>query len=140
MRALLTFPRFFRGLRCRNIHDCKGHQTAARNIIEHGCIRHSSDYYLWTSYVENNYLDGKVMDGPSTNPLFMNDAMPGKHYRIAQEDRKDMVHIDFELGRIYFLRWGIYPGMKSSTRYSSMAAREDAKRGIQKAVYYFNDS
>jgi len=72
-----------------------------------------------------NYLDGKYIGGNKDNCYFMTDVKPGAHYVTADGGNKDTVRMNFEAGRIYFLRQGVVPGIfRSFTRYFPMTLQE----------------
>jgi hypothetical protein len=78
-----------------------------------------------------NYLDGKYIGGDKDNCYFMTDVKPGVHYLTADGGNKDTVRMNFEAGRIYFLRQGVAPGVfRSFTQYFAMTL-EDALHEVQ---------
>jgi hypothetical protein len=86
-----------------------------------------------------NYLDGKYIGGNKDNCYFMTDVKPGAHYVTADGGNKDTVRMNFEAGRIYFLRQGVAPGVfRSFTQYSPMTL-QDALHEAQAIDYVVYD-
>lgn len=87
-----------------------------------------------------NYLDGKYIGGNKDNCYFMTDVKPGAHYVTADGGNKDTVRMNFEAGRIYFLRQGVVPGVfRSFTQYSPMTL-QDALHEAQVIDYVVYDT
>ncbi len=97
-------------------------------------IMRTTSYYGDTDI--KNYLDGKYIGGTKESSYFMTEVKPGPHYVTADGGNKDTVRMNFEAGRIYFLRQGVFPGpFRSMTRYVPMAL-QDALHEAQ--VIYYN--
>jgi hypothetical protein len=87
-----------------------------------------------------NYLDGKYIGGNKDNCYFTTDVKPGTHYLTADGGNKDTVRMNFEAGRIYFLRQGVVPGViRSFTRYMPMTL-QDALHEAQAIDYTVYDT
>jgi hypothetical protein len=87
-----------------------------------------------------NYLDGKYIGGNKDNCYFMTDVKPGVHYLTADGGNKDTVRMNFEAGRIYFLRQGVTPGVfRSFTQYFAMTL-QDALREAQAIDFMVYDT
>ncbi len=87
-----------------------------------------------------NYLDGKYIGGDKDNCYFTTDVKPGVHYVTADGGNKDTVRMNFEAGRIYFLRQGVAPGIfRSFTQYFPMTL-QDALREAQAIDYMVYDT
>jgi hypothetical protein len=87
-----------------------------------------------------NYLDGKYIGGNKENSYFMTEVKPGVHYVTADGGNKDTVRMNFEAGRIYFLRQGVGPGVfRSITRYFPMTL-QDALHEAQIIVFNVYDT
>jgi hypothetical protein len=87
-----------------------------------------------------NYLDGKYIGGDKDNCYFMTDVKPGVHYVTADGGNKDTVRMNFEAGRIYFLRQGVAPGVfRSFTQYFPMTL-QDALREAQAIDFMVHDT
>jgi hypothetical protein len=87
-----------------------------------------------------NYLDGKYIGGTKDNCYFTTDVRTGPHYVTADGGNKDTVRMNFEAGRIYFLRQGVAPGVfRSFTQYFPMTLQE-ALHEAQAIDYVVYDS
>jgi hypothetical protein len=126
---------------CGGIHMIK-EDIKSPLAVKHGkavlVIMRTASFYGDTSI--KNYLDGKYIGGNKDNCYFMTDVKPGVHYVTADGGNKDTVRMNFEAGRIYFLRQGVVPGVfRSFTQYFPMTL-QDALHEAQAIDYIVYDA
>jgi uncharacterized protein YceK len=57
-----------------------------------------------------NYLDGKLIGETTGKTYFVTSVKPGPHYVVVTTENTAVANIDFQPGKIYFLREGILMG------------------------------
>jgi hypothetical protein len=83
-----------------------------------------------------NYVDGKFVGETEGNTYFMASVQPGQHYLVVTTENTAVANIDFQPGKIYFLRQGVTLGVwRARTRGFEPLTYEQAVEAIKGCTY-----
>jgi len=83
-----------------------------------------------------NYLDGKLIGETKGKSYFATDVMPGKHYVVVTTENTAVAHLDFQPGKIYYLREGVIMGVwRARTNGFEPLTHDQAMESIKACKY-----
>ena len=95
------------------------------------------DAFLGNAIVFWNYVDGKFIGETKGKTYFVTQVPPGKHYLVVTTENTAVAQIDFQPGRIYYLREGIAMGIwRARTSGFSPMTPEEAKAAMNSCTYW----
>jgi len=87
-----------------------------------------------------NYLDGKLIGESTGKTYFITDVKPGPHYVVVTTENTAVAQIDFQPGRIYFLREGVIMGLwRARTNGFEALTYEQAREAMDSCTYLVFD-
>jgi len=69
------------------------------------------DSWLGSPIVFWNYLDGKLIGETQGKTYFVTYVKPGSHYVVVATENTGVAQLDFQSGKIYYLREGVIMGL-----------------------------
>jgi len=98
------------------------------------------DTFLGTGIVFWNYLDGKLIGETKGKTYFVTKVKPGPHYVVVTTENTAVAHINFELGKIYYLREGVTVGWwRARTTGFSPLNPQEAMEAMNNCTYWEYD-
>jgi hypothetical protein len=83
-----------------------------------------------------NYLDGKLIGESTGRTYFFTDVKPGPHYVVVATENTAVARIDFEPGRVYFLREGVIMGFwRARTNGFEALSYDQAREAMASCTY-----
>jgi len=98
------------------------------------------DTFLGTAIVFWNYLDGKLIGETKGKTYFVTNVKPGPHYVIVTTENTAVAHLNFESGKIYYLREGVTIGWwRARTSGFSPLNPQEAMEAMNNCTYWEYD-
>ena len=83
-----------------------------------------------------NYLDGKLIGETKGKTYFVTNVKPGPHYVVVATENTAVAHLDFQPGKIYYLREGVLLGMwRARTSGFSPVNQQEAMEAMKNCTY-----
>jgi hypothetical protein len=83
-----------------------------------------------------NYLDGKLIGETKGKSYFVTQINPGQHYIVVATENSAVAQIDFQPGKIYYLREGVTMGLwRARTSGFSPLTPQEAKDSMNSCTY-----
>jgi hypothetical protein len=83
-----------------------------------------------------NYIDGKLIGETKGKTYIVTQVNPGRHYVVVTTENTAVAQIDFQPGKIYYLREGITMGIwRARTSGFSPLTAQEAKEAMSKCTY-----
>jgi hypothetical protein len=83
-----------------------------------------------------NYLDGKIIGETKGKTYFVTPVSPGQHYVVVATENSAVAQINFQPGKIYYLREGVTMGLwRARTSGFSPLSSQEAKESMSKCTY-----
>lgn len=98
------------------------------------------DTFLGTAIVFWNYLDGKLIGETKGKTYFVTNVKPGPHYVVVTTENTAVAHLNFEPGKIYYLREGVLMGWwRARTSGFSPLNPQEAREAMNNCTYWEYD-
>jgi hypothetical protein len=95
------------------------------------------DAFIGNAIVFWNYVDGKFIGETKGKTYIVTQVASGKHYLIVTTENTAVAQIDFQPGRIYYLREGIAMGIwRARTSGFSPMTPQEAKEAMNSCTYW----
>ncbi len=94
------------------------------------------DTFFGGAVVFSNYLDEQFIGETKGNSYIISGVTPGPHYVVIATENTAVAHIDFQPGKIYYLREGITMGIwRARTSGFSPLTHQEASDSIKSCTY-----
>jgi len=98
------------------------------------------DTIFGTAIVFWNYLDGKLIGETKGKTYFATNVEPGPHYVVVASENTAVAHLNFEPGKIYYLREGVTVGWwRARTTGFSPLNPQEAMEAMYNCTYWEYD-
>lgn len=88
-----------------------------------------------------NYLDGKLIGETKGKTYFVTRVKPGPHYVVVATENRAVAHLDFQPGKIYYLREGVLMGWwRARTNGFSPVNQQEAIEAMKSCTYMEYDA
>jgi hypothetical protein len=88
-----------------------------------------------------NYLDGKPIGETKGKSYFMTHVTPEPHYVVVATENTGVAYLDFQPGKIYFLREGVVMGMwRARTSGFEPLTYQQAMESMKECTYFEMDA
>lgn len=98
------------------------------------------DAFLGSAIVFWNYLDGKFIGETQGRTFFLTSVKPGPHYVVVTSENAAVAHLDFQVGKTYYLREGVTMGLwRARTTGFSPLSPQEAREAMNNCTYWEHD-